>query len=77
MNKELTIEFIEDFFETNINLNDYDLGGVEIVEDDFKTILERANKNTNKNLEDIISDYLYEIREILDAGLEDIDENEE
>lgn len=77
MNKELTIEFIEDFFETNINLNDYDLGGVEITEEDYEIILERANKNINKNLEDIISDYLYEIREILDAGLEDIDENEE
>ena len=63
------IKKIGDFFET-INLGDYDLEGVEFTEDDFVTIAERL-KNSNKTLEEIVDKYLYEIREVLDIGLEE------
>ena len=68
-----TFEKVKEYFET-INLNRYDLGGCEIGEDDFETIAERvdAGKGT---IESVTDDYLYEVREILDEGLEEIEED--
>lgn len=66
-----TLEKVKEHFKT-INLNRYDLGGCEFVEEDFETIAERvdAGKGT---IENVTADYLYEVREILDEGLEDIE----
>lgn len=67
-----TFEKVKEYFDT-INLNHYDLGGCEFQDDDFKIIAERveAGKGT---IESVTDDYLYEVREILDEGLEDIEE---
>ena len=67
-----TLEKVKEYFNT-INLNDYDLGGCEISEEDLETIAERvdAGKGT---VESATDDYLYEVREILDEGLEDVEE---
>lgn len=69
------LEKVKEYFKT-INLNRYDLGGCEIAEEDFKTIAERveAGKGT---IESVTDDYLYEVRKILDEGLEDIEDIEE
>lgn len=53
-----------------INLNDYDLGGVEIVEEDLEAIYEEMQCGTK--METAVDDYLYEVRRILDEGLDDI-----
>lgn len=67
-----TIEKVKKYFET-INLNRYDLGGCEIVEEDLKTIAERIDSGKG-SLEDVVDEYLYEIRDILDEGIDDISE---
>ena len=59
---------IKEYFET-INLGNYDLEGVEFTEDDFYIIAERL-KDKNKNIEKVFDEYLCEVREILDSGLE-------
>lgn len=63
-----TFEKVKEYFET-INLNRYDLGGCEFTDEDFETIAERvdAGKGT---IESVTDNYLYEIREILDEGLD-------
>ena len=83
---KVDIKNVEDYFFC-LNLNSYDLGGVEFVEEDFETILNRIhleiekltkeNKsfNINEILEKKVDEYLYEIREILDEGLEDVEED--
>lgn len=67
-----TFEKVKEYFDT-INLNHYGLGGCEFQDDDFEIIAERveAGKGT---IESVTDDYLYEVREILDEGLEDIEE---
>lgn len=67
-----TFKKVKEYFDT-INLNRYDLGGCEFGEEDFETIAERvdAGKGT---IESVTDDYLYEVRDILDEGLEDIEE---
>lgn len=52
-----------------VNLGDYDLEGVEFTEDDFSTISERVEKGCS--VEAAVHSYLLEIREVLDAGLEE------
>lgn len=75
----LSIEDVRNYIET-LNLNDYDLGGCEITEDDYEIILERVK--TSGNLKKEVDEYLYAVREILDAGIEedeypDVDEMNE
>lgn len=67
-----TFEKVKEYFDT-INLNRYDLGGCEFQDDDFEIIAKRveAGKGT---IESVTDDYLYGVREILDEGLEDIEE---
>jgi hypothetical protein len=65
----MTVEKVEKYFEA-INLNHYGLGGVEITEDDYQVIADKVNA-TGDSLKTVVDEYLYEIREILDEGLED------
>lgn len=67
--KQLTLETVEEYFDS-INPDDYELGGVEITDDDFNTVLERV-KNSDASLENVVDQYLKEIREVLDEGLEE------
>ena len=71
----MNIKTIREYME-NINLDDYELGGVELVEEDFESVLETM-KNDNKNLEDVVHEYLIGIREILDMELDDDDDWED
>ena len=51
-------------------LEDFDLGGVEITDDDYNTIIKRVSDSDELNpLERIVKEYLWEIREVLDNGL--------
>lgn len=54
------------------NLGDYDLGGVEITDDDCVNIACRVIDGTE--LSEAVTQYLCEVREVLDAGLDDIEE---
>lgn len=51
-----------------INLNDYDLGGVEITDEDIMMIVEEIEAGTK--LETAVEEYLLEVRRILDEGLD-------
>ena len=78
----LTLKDVKSHFDT-LNLNRYDLGGCEFVEDDFIIVKQRVEeeiKKKSKNNESIdipailkekMDEYLYEVREIFDEGLED------
>jgi hypothetical protein len=68
----MTIDKVEEYLDT-INLNDYGLGGVEISEEDMEEIADKVNE-TGCDLEDAVDDVLYGIREILDQGLDDIED---
>lgn len=68
----MDIKKVKGYFET-INLGDYDLDGCEITYENFETIAERVNAGKG-TIESVTDDYLYEIREILDEGLEDIED---
>ena len=50
----------------NINLNDYDLGGVEISDEDIDNIEEKVLKG--KNIEVATNEVLYGIRDVLDEN---------
>lgn len=63
-----TFEKVKKYFET-INLNRYDLGGCEFTDEDFETIAERVDTGKG-TIESVTDNYLYEIREILDEGLD-------
>lgn len=65
----MNVETVREYME-QITLDDYGLGGVEITEDDFETVSERI-KSSNRSLENVVHEYLLEIREVLDAGLDD------
>lgn len=51
-----------------INLNDYDLGGVEITDEDIMMIVEEIEAGTK--LETAVEEYLLEVRRILDESLD-------
>ena len=51
----------------------YDDMVVEFQDDDFETIAKRVDAGKG-NIESVTDDYLYEVREILDEGLDDIEE---
>lgn len=70
-----TYHLVKEYFETNVNLGDYELEGVEITEDDYRTIAARW-ETSGKSLESIVYEYLLSIREVLDDGLEDFDDFE-
>ena len=54
----------------DVDLDDYGLGGVEITEDDCKTIYERLSKDYGVlGLSEVVDQYLREIRKVLDNGL--------
>lgn len=55
------------------NLNDWDLGGVEMTEEDYEEI---ALKATPENLDCVICDYLCTVRKYLDDGLDEIPEED-
>lgn len=69
----ITVQDVERYFDDCVNLNDYDLGGCEITEDDYEIIAQKANED-GVDLELAVDDYLYGVREILDEGLEDLEE---
>lgn len=56
----------------NTNLGNYDLDGVEFTEDDCTNIAQRVV--SGMTLESAMHTYLLEIRDVLDAGLDDIEE---
>lgn len=64
----MNIEIIRDYFDC-VNLGNYDLDGVEFTDDDFHTIAKRAK--SDNDLEKVVHEYLLEVREVLDIGLED------
>lgn len=63
------IEKIKHYVES-LNLNDFDLGGCEITEEDYQAIMEKM-EGQNLSLSDAVYEYLLEIREVLDDGLDD------
>lgn len=71
VDKEKNKSKVKEYFET-LNLNDFNLGGVEIVEEDFEAMAEKLNKNTD--VKNVVEEYLYNVRKILDEELEDIEE---
>lgn len=60
---------VKEYFET-VNLGNYNLEGCEFTENDF-SIIEKRWKSGKEILETVVHNYLLEIREILDAGLEE------
>lgn len=69
----LSIEEVRSHIET-LNLNDYDLGGCEVGSDeDCEMIIERINRGEG-DLEEVTNNFLYQVRDVLDEGLEDVDE---
>ena len=54
----------------SLNLNDYDLGGVEITDEDIDNIVEKVLHGVN--IESATDEMLYDIRNTLDEGLDDI-----
>ena len=56
----------------SLNLNDYDLGGVEITEEDIEDI--ERGVNARETIESATDEVLYGIRLCLDTGLDDIEE---
>ena len=57
----------------SIRLGDYDLDGVEITDDDYVNIGRRVAKS-REPLSDAVHQYLLSVREVLDNGLDDIEE---
>lgn len=54
----------------DVDLDDYGLGGVEITEDDCKTIYERLARDYDVlSLSEVVDQYLRETRKLLDNGL--------
>jgi hypothetical protein len=54
------------------NLGDYDLGGVEFTHDDCEEIARRVV--AGESLDTVVHQYLLDTRELLDAGLDDLEE---
>lgn len=67
--EKITLDDIETCM-NSVRLKHYGLEGVEITEEDYQTVLERVI-SSGKDLESIVDEYLGEIREVLDSGLED------
>ena len=63
------IEKIKHYVES-LNLNDLALGGCEITEEDYQAIMEKM-EGQNLSLSDAVYEYLLEIREVLDDGLDE------
>ena len=61
------ITAVKQYF-TMINLSDYDLSGCEITEEDYENIAKKIATG-NKTMQAVVDEYLYSIRNILDAGL--------
>ena len=71
----LSIEEVRDYLAT-INLNDYELGGCEVgSDDDCELIIERFNKGEG-TFEEVVDKFLCDVREILDEGIDDEEEDE-
>ena len=62
---------IEDILE-HTNLDDYELGGVEITQDDVTNIASKIHAGDDINT--AVDEYLTGIREVLDAGLDEQEE---
>ena len=63
--EDVTPEMVKDYIEKNINLNDYDLGGCDLSDEDYNVICNNANNNDITLLQ-AVEAQLYQIREILD-----------
>lgn len=73
---EITLDDVRECIEA-INLDEYDLGGCEVgSDDDCMIILDRVIK-TGRGLADVVHEFLLEVREVLDDGLEDLFEEDE
>lgn len=57
------MNIIREYINT-INLNDYDLGGCEITDEDIEIIAKRWE--SHKDIGEVVSEYLCGIRNILD-----------
>lgn len=64
----MNIEEIREYVKT-VNLGDYDLGGVEITEEDLEEI--KTLVGDGKTLKEATDNVLYGIRKTLDEGLEE------
>lgn len=62
---------VEEAF-ARVNFGDYDLDGVEFTSDDVANVTARVMNGEEANA--AVHDYLFSVREILDAGLDDIAE---
>ena len=59
---------------STVRLGDYDLDGVEITDDDYANI-GRHVVMSRETLTDAVHQYLLSVREVLDQGLDDIEED--
>ena len=64
---------VEEYFETEVNLKDYELEGVEITEDDYRTIAV-IWEMSKKSLKEVVHEYLLDVREVLDNGLDNFND---
>lgn len=69
--KNKNIREVKEYFKT-LNLNDFDLGGVEIVEEDFERMAEDLNKGNS--VKSVVDDYLNYISFVLNQDSETIED---
>lgn len=69
--KSKNIREVKEYFKT-LNLNDFDLGGVEIVEEDFERMAEDLNKGNS--VKSVVDDYLNYISFVLNQDSETIED---
>ena len=75
MIRNVFIKRIEEYVQNNLKA--HELEGVEFVEEDYETIYILYQKSKNEKLEDVIDKYMSDVREILDEGLDDNEDEEE
>lgn len=69
--KSKNIREVKEYFKT-LNLNDFDLDGVEIVEEDFERMAEDLNKGNS--VKSVVDDYLNYISFVLNQDSETIED---
>lgn len=69
----MTKEDVRNYIDDEIDLDDYDLDGVEISDEDCEEIAEKVNSG-NYELSDAVDEVFEGIREILDEGLDEVDD---
>ena len=63
---------VKEYIQENVNLGDYDLDGCELTEEDYSAIAEQV---TSRDMRPAVHKYLLGIRQVLDEGLDDLDED--